>query len=202
MAQEERTLPQAHAEFAGALLADYAIRPMAKEDIPEVEALEREAFPTQTPATSFHRELTNRLTGYLVAYHNRPEAGAGPTGSQREILGYAGLWFMVDEAHLTALAVGEAHRRRGIGRRLLMASLKLAIEKKATLMTLEVRVSNREARALYEKFGFKRVGVRRAYYTDNREDAFLMTVESIDATDYRATLEALESGPPPYSNSE
>ncbi|MBI2887411.1 MAG: ribosomal protein S18-alanine N-acetyltransferase [Chloroflexi bacterium] len=168
------------------------IRPMRLADIDAVARLEQEAFPTQAPGTSFARELRNPLASYLVACCRRDGDG-NSDAHDGDIVGYAGLWFVLDEAHLTAIAVQEAHRRRGIGHRLLTAALELALEKGATLMTLEVRISNQEAQALYEKFGFARVGVRRGYYSDNHEDAYLMTVEHIESTEYRSKLETLRA---------
>lgn len=165
---------------------------MRLADIDAVARVEQEAFPTQAPGTPFRRELGNPLASYLVAYCRRDGGNGGDT-LDGEIVGYAGLWFVLDEAHLTAIAVREEHRRRSIGHRLLTAALELALEKGATLMTLEVRVSNREAQALYEKFGFARVGVRRGYYSDNHEDAYLMTVEHIESPEYRSRLEQLRA---------
>lgn len=162
------------------------IRPMTLADIPQVASLEREAFASEGVSTPFKRELTNRIASYLVAY--RSNAGGVRTNP---IVGYAGLWFVIDEAHLTSIAVREDDRGHGIGHRLLHASLVLALEREATLMTLEVRASNKAAQALYEKFGFRKVGVRRAYYSDNHEDAYLMTVEAIDGPDYGERLETL-----------
>ena len=146
---------------------------MTTADIPQVAALERDAFVGEGVTTPFARELANKLATYLVA------------SSEHDVVGYAGLWFIVDEAHLTSIAVREEKRGRGIGGQLLKASLLLALDRKATMMTLEVRASNQAAQALYAKFGFSKVGVRRGYYSDNHEDAYLMTVEGIDEPDYK-----------------
>jgi ribosomal-protein-alanine N-acetyltransferase len=162
------------------------IRAMREGDIPEVAALEREAFASEGVITPFKRELANKLATYLVAYG--PEK-KGP------IVGYAGLWFIIDEAHLTSLAVRETERSKGIGRRLLMASLQLAVERQATMMTLEVRASNKSAQGLYEKFGFRKVGVRKGYYSDNHEDAYLMTVEGLDQAETIERFNLIQSPP-------
>jgi len=107
-------------------------------------------------------------------------------GSARQpILGFAGLWFMADEAHLANIAVRESYRRRHIGERLLISTIELAIEQNARIITLEVRESNKAAQNLYRKYGFFDVGVRRGYYTDNKEDAILMTAESICTASFR-----------------
>ena len=137
------------------------IRTMSPADIPAVAALEREAFASEGIVTPFARELANKLAAYLVA------EGEGA------VLGYAGLWFIVDEAHLTSIAVRAAERRRGIGRRLLLASLRLALKREATMMTLEVRASNEAAQGLYQRFGFRKVGLRKAYYTEDRKSTRL-----------------------------
>ncbi len=101
------------------------------------------------------------------------------------IVGYVSLWFVVDEAHITSIAVREDYRRMGLGELLMMGAVELASAREANQVTLEARVSNFPARALYEKYGFKRTGIRKGYYTDNREDAVLMTVDGILTSEYR-----------------
>jgi ribosomal-protein-alanine N-acetyltransferase len=101
---------------------------------------------------------------------------AEQTGAKgRRIAGYAGYWLVVDEAHLSTLAVDPGLRRRGIGERILREAMQLAARQGAEMMTLEVRVTNDAARRLYEKLGFQDVGRRPHYYKDNLEDAILMT---------------------------
>lgn len=173
------------------------VRPMREEDIPRVMELEQEAFPTQIPGLSFHRELTNKLARYVVAYAQAEEGSPSASGGQ-EVVGYAGLWFVLDETHLIAIAVKEEYRNEGIGHYLLFAAMEEARKQLSTLMTLEVRVSNKNAQTLYEKFGFKRVGVRKGYYSDNHEDAFLMTVEPIDSEEHLRRLSALRAEKPGY----
>ena len=111
--------------------------------------------------------MTNRLASYLVA---RVEG---------RIVGYGGMWLMVDEAHITTFAVHPAWRRQRIGERLLLAFLDLAVHRGAHEATLEVRLSNLPARKLYEKYGFRPVGLRPRYYSDNQEDALIMTTEPL-----------------------
>ncbi len=106
-------------------------------------------------------------------------------------MGYLGLWYMVDEAHIVAIATHPAYRRRGIGERLLARALELARERDAKTVTLEVRVSNEPAQRLYEKYGFRRVGLRPRYYTDNGEDALIMTTPPLDDPAYEELLEHL-----------
>lgn len=115
-----------------------------------------------------------------------------PAAPSQFVLGFAGLWFMTDEAHLSNIAVREAHRRRGTGERLFIATIEHAIERKARFITLEVRASNKAAQALYRKYGLVEVGTRRGYYMDNKEDAVIMTAEAITQPPYLATLQRLK----------
>ena len=142
---------------------------MKQEDVPQVTEIDREAFPSLWPPANYERELKNGLAHYIVANDE----------GEQYITGFAGLWMLVDEAHITNIAVREKHRRQGIGEALLIAVIELAIELGAHLITLEVRASNAEAQKLYAKYGFVRVGLRRGYYTDNREDAVLMSIEDV-----------------------
>lgn len=142
------------------------IEPMGIADIADVHEIERASFPIPWPVYAFRQELeTNRMARYLVV-----RAG-------HETVAYAGLWLMVDEAHVTTFAVMPEWRRRGIGARLMLAQLRLAIQVGASVATLEVRLSNIAARNLYQRFGFRPVGVRPRYYSDNGEDALIMTTD-------------------------
>src|SRR5204863_1248332 len=118
-----------------------------------------------------------------------------------EVIAYGGLWLMVDEAHVTTFAVHPSWRRRRIGERLLLALLDLAVERGAREATLEVRLSNLPARRLYEKYGFRPVGVRPSYYSDNGEDALIMTTDHLEGSRMRTRLEhlrqALDASPAP-----
>ncbi len=105
--------------------------------------------------------------------------------SDYSVLGFVGLWFVADEAHITAIAVEEAFRRQGIGELLIIGSISLSMHLKSAVVSLEARVSNYAARALYHKYGFEHVGLRRAYYTDNREDAVIMTTQPIQSPQYQ-----------------
>lgn len=107
-----------------------------------------------------------------------------PAVPSQSILGFAGLWFMVDEAHVANIAVRGAYRRQGIGERLLISAIEIAIARKARFITLEVRASNKMAQALYRKYGLIEVGNRRGYYMDNKEDAVIMTAEGITSASY------------------
>ena len=166
------------------------IRPMAIDDLATVQHIERTSFSTPWPPQAYRQELeTNRLAHYLVA-----QLGG-------EVVGYGGIWIMVDEAHVTTFAVHPAYRRRRIGERLLLALLDLSVDRGAREATLEVRLSNVGARRLYEKYGFRPVGIRPRYYSDNQEDALIMTTEplaSAEMVERVARLRtALDAYPPP-----
>ena len=115
-----------------------------------------------------------------------------PAVPSQFILGFAGLWFMVDEAHLANIAVREDYRHQGIGERLLISAIELAIEQNARFFTLEVRASNKIAQAMYRKYSLIEVGKRRGYYIDNKEDAVIMTAEGITSTSYVNNFQKLK----------
>jgi ribosomal-protein-alanine N-acetyltransferase len=107
----------------------------------------------------------------------------------RSVVGYAGLWLMVDEAHITTIAVHPRFQGRGIGELLLLGLTDHAIGIGAKWLTLEVRISNEVAQALYRKYTFKEMGVRKGYYSDNREDALVMWTERLDSPQFLQALE-------------
>jgi [ribosomal protein S18]-alanine N-acetyltransferase len=106
----------------------------------------------------------------------------------RSIIGYAGLWLMTDEAHITTIAVDPDFQGNGIGELLLVALIDRAKQIGARWLTLEVRVSNDVAQRLYEKYTFKEMGIRRRYYSDNGEDALVMWTDPIDSDTFQGTL--------------
>lgn len=152
------------------------IQPMGLGDLEEVLGLEERVFPSPWTRGMFLAELEASGSRYLVC---RLEG---------ELVGYGGVRVFLDEAHLMNLAVREDLRRRGIGSFILARLIREAAVLGARLMTLEVRRSNFPAISLYEKFGFRVVGVRRGYYSDNGEDALVMEVEDIDAVCDRIPL--------------
>jgi ribosomal-protein-alanine N-acetyltransferase len=184
----------------------YYVRPMTEADISQVADIEGESFPTTWPRTAYKRELSNRLARYLVLVDRtqnvQPPAkkprrfSLGPFFRSREeaepttdyVVGYVGIWLMVDEAHIVAIAIRESYRRKGIGETLLLAAIDLALENQQESMTLEVRRSNYPAQALYEKYRFLKVGVRKRYYSDNHEDALIMSTPPIQDESYRELL--------------
>jgi [ribosomal protein S18]-alanine N-acetyltransferase len=134
------------------------------------------------------RGLLHRL-GLMLS---EPAVKAGPPPGE-QILGFVGLWFMVDEAHIVTIAVAESERRRGLGEMLLIAAIELAQRRNQEVVTLECRVSNVPAQTLYEKYGFRRVGLRKRYYTDNDEDALIMTTFPIQEDGFKSSFERLRS---------
>jgi [ribosomal protein S18]-alanine N-acetyltransferase len=144
------------------------IERMGLDDVPAIQAIEEASFTTPWPPDAYRSELqTNRMAHYLVAR-------VGET-----VAAYGGMWLIVDEAHITTFAVHPEWRRQGIGQRLLLAFLDIAVDRSAHEATLEVRLSNLAARRLYEKYGFRPVGLRPNYYSDDREDALIMTTEPL-----------------------
>jgi len=196
----------------------FAIRPMSTNDIPQAIEIEHQVFPAIIPPTAFRFELGKSNSSYLVAFsikssanHQAPTVVGGSfpkdisgirglprkirEGFRKEeelVAGFLGLWYVVDEAHIMSVGVRETLRRRGIGELLLLSAIKQAISKNASEATLEVRTSNTSAINLYEKYGFTRRGIRKAYYADNQEDAIIMTTDSIQHPDYRERFVTLE----------
>ena len=199
----------------------YSLHLMRKEHIAQVNEIDREAFPTQWPPANYRHELQNQFAHYIVACDETetveepvvkayPEQGRytpatrirrwfsrffgnkKPPSGGKLVTGFAGIWVLADEAHITNIAVRKRYQRRGIGELLLISIIDMAEKLKADIMTLEVRASNTAAQDLYYKYNFKQVGVRRAYYTDNREDGILMSTESINSTSFQAHLQQLK----------
>ena len=115
----------------------------------------------------------------------------GPASTEY-IVGFAGFWNVVDEAHLISIAVREEYRRRGVGELLLISIIDLVIELDVRLVSLEVRASNTAALSLYGKCGFSKTGLRRGYYSDDKEDAVIMTVENIASDSFQEHLSHLK----------
>lgn len=113
-----------------------------------------------------------------------------PSGSEY-VAGFAGIWIMVDEAHITNIAVRNDYLGQGVGELLMLCTFNLCTELNTNLLTLEVRRSNTVAQNLYQKYGFTQVGVRRGYYSDNHEDGLLLSTEDITLDDFQKRLEKL-----------
>ncbi|MBR3098587.1 MAG: ribosomal protein S18-alanine N-acetyltransferase [Clostridia bacterium] len=151
---------------------DVSIRRMTTEDIDAVAEIEKAVFACPWSRESFRREMEeNAAARYLVAERDG------------RIIGYAGAWIILDESHITNIAVAEPERGRGVGRMLTERLLYVLSNLGACYATLEVRVSNERALALYKSLGFVAVGKRKRYYEDNGEDAWLMVCEHMPPVD-------------------
>ena len=172
------------------------------------------------PLSSYKSEINNSSVHYSVAYSNKPEVLRTEEIKTRKIswlkrlwryrkselselqstnfitedhiIGFVGLWIMLDEAHITAIATRNNYRRQGIGEVLLISAIETSISLGSQLITLEVRVSNAIAQALYLKYGFIIVGKRIKYYSDNDEDALLMSIESTNSANFQSQFRKLK----------
>ncbi len=199
-----------------------SVRPLEERDIPQCEEIEREAFPTMFPRTSFRSEFRRPMASYFVATETakgerNPRMTVSPhasgsivgmvadkgrhlirsfVGQYRDtpaefLAGMLGIWYMAGDAHIVTVAVREGYRRKGIGEMLLINSLQQATAQCEGAATLEVRVSNIVAKSLYTKYGFKEKGIRKGYYSDNREDAAIMTTGRLRSEAYQERLRLL-----------
>ena len=153
------------------------IRYAASADISAIVALEVEVYDHPWSEAIIRDELSQTNRAYLIV-----EAEGG-------IIGFGGAMFVGEDAHITTLGIAPAHRRRGIGSRLLLTLIDRALDAGTRNLTLEVRESNVDAQLLYEHFGFAEVGKRHGYYRD--EDAVVMWALDIDTDDYQQRLDAI-----------
>ena len=153
--------------------ASLLIEPMTPPDLPAVHAIDVASFPRPWPLLAYEQELAKppETAVWMVAR----VGSRGGREIRQGVAGYGGLWLVLDEAHICTLAVHPAMRRRGVGLMLVRALLDEAVSRGARLVTLEVRASNEAAQALYGGLGFKEEGRRKAYYSDNGEDALILT---------------------------
>jgi ribosomal-protein-alanine N-acetyltransferase len=187
-------------------------------DVPQAIEIDRECFPTQWPTPPYRNDLlSNRLAHYLVAYEkdnhitsieemeqhetgiNRFLGGVrhliypkGAPRSNQRIIGVTGFWLMAGEAHIITMGVRPSYQRQGVGELLLISTIDLAMTQHAEVMTLEVRISNSAAQALYQKHGFKKTGVRKSYYDDNYEDAVIMTTDMLTSDSFKSQFQMLK----------
>lgn len=140
-------------------------RLMQVEDIDKIIVVEHASFPTPWTREAFYHELVqNHLAYYIVAE------------MENRVVGYCGVWIIMDEAHITNVAVHPHDRGQRIGEMLMRQMISLSMAYGAKRMTLEVRISNYIAQSLYKKLGFEETGIRKGYYADNHEDAVIMWV--------------------------
>ena len=150
------------------------IRAMTPSDVPAVSELEQLVYPEPWSEKVFNDELAQPSRVYLLALDDG------------EVIGYAGLMVVFEDAHITTMSVAPAARGSGVGQRMMMKLVDAAIAAEAEHLTLEVRMSNDPAQALYRKFGFAPVGVRKDYYLN--EDALIMWASGINEDDYQQRL--------------
>ena len=187
---------------------------MSSEDIAEVAKVERRCFSNPWPPSAYRRELRKPEQNWYVVLRAMPEPVAAWTGrpdarrslarlaqiarrageaASPHVAGFAGMWAIYDEAHVTTIGVDPAHRGQGLGELLLTMMFDEAIRRGANLLTLEVRVSNDSAQALYRKYGMDIQGIRRRYYTDDGEDAYIMWSGSLRDPAYLAAIRRLRA---------
>lgn len=189
-------------------------------DVPRVIEIEKLSYPATWPPSAYRKELQdNRWAHYivlrdgtLVHAHEHILAEVERTRrpfplsllpsrsvatlsvpNQMSIIGFAGLWLMVDEAHITTIAVHPDYRGRGLGELELVSLIDIAAQIGAKWVTLEVRVSNYVAQNLYRKYGFREAGMRHRYYSDNQEDALIMWTEELSSPAYKERFQHLKS---------
>jgi ribosomal-protein-alanine N-acetyltransferase len=159
--------------------------PMRRRHLRSVLKIEAQVYPRPWSLPLFMSELNLRNSrAYYVAR-------VGGT-----VVGYAGLMITGDDAHVTTIAVDPAWHRHKIGSRLMLALAREASDRGASHLTLEVRVSNSAAQAMYSQFGFRPAGIRKNYYVETNEDALVMWSDNIHDDEYVARLAAIESSIP------
>lgn len=158
------------------------VEPMTSAHISRILEIERESFRTPWPRDAYVHELNeNRLATYFVAKDGE------------QIVGYCGMWVIFDEAHITTIAVDPQYRGMHVGERLVVGLIDAALARGARWMTLEVRRSNLAAQQLYKKYGFREIGMRKGYYSDNREDAIIMWTGSLLDPSFKDRLKELRA---------
>lgn len=168
-------------------LSEILILPMTKDDVEDVSLIEAEAYGKHHwTKSSFYDEMSNNLAKYYCA-----------KTSTDETVGYAGTWHIIDEGHITTIAVKNEFLRNHIGEALIHRIIEDCYKNGVKYLTLEVRVSNTPAIKLYEKYGFQSLGTRKGYYQDNNEDALIMWTENIFydkfKTKYQENIEKLKT---------
>jgi len=164
-----------------ALSRTLEVSPMSVEDIGDVLRVEAQCFSTTWPRNAFLNELTeNKLAHYFIGR------------AEEATVAYGGLWVILEDAHITTVAVDPAYQGKGYGERMLVWLLDEAINRGASWITLEVRESNQTAQNLYKKYGFAVVNTRRGYYSDNDENALVMWAGNLKGMIYRNRLASLK----------
>ncbi len=167
---------------------------MREADVTSVQEIEREIFATPWPRNAYFRELASRSSAhYIVLRQDSPIEDSSRFRAQDfdpSIIGYGGMWRMYDEAHVTTIGVRRDLHHHGYGRILFAGLVQASYDMGAKWITLEVRTTNDNAMHMYEGFGFKVIGRRKGYYTDNGEDAIVMWSDSIHSPRFRRAYES------------
>lgn len=140
----------------------FTINKMEQNHLLDILEIEKESFAIPWSLGNFKNELSNKMAIYFVAIY------------ENQIIGYGGMWHVINEGHITNVAVKKEYRHKGVGSAMINNLLEIAKNKEMIGITLEVRISNTHAQALYKKNGFIMEGIRKEYYDDNREDALIM----------------------------
>jgi len=160
----------------------FTIEPMRTADVAAVTRIERASFTTIWPSDAFYNELsTNKLAHYFVGRY------------EGRVVAYGGIWVILEDSHITTLAVDPEYRGRQFGEVLLLRLIDEAVERGAAWITLEVRESNVVAQRLYRKYGFTTVTMRNGYYSDDNESALIMWAGSLRSEIYRNRLRVLRA---------
>lgn len=149
---------------------------MAPEDIPAVHEIEARSYAITWHEDAYLVELGNQCACYLSAHFNG------------QVVGYAGMWVVADEAHITTMAVDPPYRGRRIGERLFLGLMEEAVRRGAERASLEVRERNLIAQRLYKRFGYREAAIRKKYYSDNHENAIVMWVDNMRSSEYLQLL--------------
>ncbi len=144
---------------------DTVIRPMRLNDLDQVEEIEKRSFASIWTKNLYRKELLENSFAYYFVIEK-----------DQQLIGFCGLWLVIDEAQVTNIAIDPTYRGQGYGALLFQHLMKYAIANGASNLSLEVRESNEPAQKLYQKFGLEKAGIRKNYYTDNNEDAIVMWV--------------------------
>jgi len=170
---------------------------MTLSDLPQVMVIEQVSFSAPWSARAYRYEITENSHSTMLVVRSQSGSRGGfsrwlsrlKLAQAAPVLGYAGFWLLVDDAHIATIAVHPAWRGRGLGDLLLLSILERGARRGARRATLEVRVSNQVAHSLYHKHGFEIASLRRRYYADNNEDAYLMATPPFETPEFQANLE-------------
>lgn len=174
----------------------YVVEPMRLADVDQIIEIEEMAFPAPWSARAYRYEIEKNRHSTMIVVRPAPRVeglwarwlprlGLTQPGP---VLGYAGFWLLVDEAHVCTIAVHPRRRQEGLGELLVLSLLDQGAKQGAVRSTLEVRVSNLAAQGLYHKYGFEVVSLQRRYYSDNNEDAYIMATPPFEAPEFQANL--------------